>query len=250
MTTLLSLGSIRNVLARLEETIIFGVIERAQFRQNRIIYKPDGVGRGLGGLSLVGFLLRECERSHAKVRRYTGPDEHPFFSGLPAPILPVFRHENPLRPNAINLNVRVRDAYENEIVPLVCESGDDKQWGSSAVNDVYLLQAISKRVHYGKFVAEAKRRAQPRRFAALAATGDDAAILDAVTDAAVEKQVVARVRGKAAALAQEFGARPGRYKVKPSLIAEIYRRWIIPLNKDVQVLYLLARPEPAPRGLR
>jgi chorismate mutase len=250
MRGLLSLGSIRNVLARLEETIIFGVIERAQFKQNRIIYRPDGVGRGLGGLSLVDFLLRECEKAHAKVRRYTSPDEHPFFRGLPVPILPVIQHENPLKPNAVNLNARLRKVYEEEIVRLVCEPGDDGQWGSSAVNDVSLLQAISKRVHYGKFVAEAKRRAQPRRLAALVQEGDRAALLAAVTDAAVEAQVIARVRAKAAALAQEFGPRPGRYKVRPALIAEMYRCWIIPLNKEVQVRYLLADTAPSGGGAR
>jgi len=246
--SLLSLDSIRHVLARLEETIIFGIIERARFKRNEVIYKPDGVGRGLKGQSLVGFLLRECEKSHAKVRRYTSPDEYPFFARLPASILPIVRLESPLRPNAINVNAQVREIYETRMVPLVCEPGDDGQWGSSAVNDVNLLQAISKRVHYGKFVAEAKRRTQPKRLAALAAAGDEAGILAAVTDVSVETRVVARVRAKAATLAQEFGPRPGRYKVKPAIVAEIYRRWIIPLNKEVQVRYLLACHDGDGRG--
>ena len=38
----LSLDSIRSTLIRQEETIIFALIERAQFRQNKICYIPDG----------------------------------------------------------------------------------------------------------------------------------------------------------------------------------------------------------------
>ena len=44
---LLSLDYIRSTLIRQEETIIFALIERAQFRQNDIVYKAGGVP-GLG----------------------------------------------------------------------------------------------------------------------------------------------------------------------------------------------------------
>ena len=36
--------------------------------------------------------------------------------------------------------------------------GDDNNYGSSSMLDVTLLQALSKRIHYGMFVAEAKFR--------------------------------------------------------------------------------------------
>lgn len=41
---LLSLDSIRSTLIRQEETIIFAIIERAQFRMNDIVYQPGGFG--------------------------------------------------------------------------------------------------------------------------------------------------------------------------------------------------------------
>ena len=44
---LLSLDYIRSTLIRQEETIIFALIERSQFRQNPICYEPGGVP-GLG----------------------------------------------------------------------------------------------------------------------------------------------------------------------------------------------------------
>ena len=241
----LALDNIRNVLTRLEETIIFGIIERAQFCQNRIIYQKNGVGKELDGESLVGFLLRESERAYAKVRRYTSPDEHPFFRDLPAPILPALHFKNPLHPNDININDRIRAAYENEIIPFICSPGDDSQWGSSAVNDVMLLQALSKRIHYGKFVAESKYRAQPEFFAPRIKSKDRQGIVEAITDAGVETQVLERVVRKAATYSKELGAGPGQEKVDPELVRDLYARWIIPLNKEVQVLYLLER-SPSP----
>lgn len=41
---ILSLDSIRSTLIRQEETIIFALIERSQFRQNLIVYKKGGFG--------------------------------------------------------------------------------------------------------------------------------------------------------------------------------------------------------------
>ena len=43
----LSLSSIRSTLIRQEETIIFALIERAQFRRNEVVYEVGGVP-GLG----------------------------------------------------------------------------------------------------------------------------------------------------------------------------------------------------------
>ena len=62
---LLSLSYIRSTLIRQEETIIFALIERAQFRQNDICYKVGGVP-GLGvppGSSTAGDKEEEEEFS-------------------------------------------------------------------------------------------------------------------------------------------------------------------------------------------
>ena len=241
MSSQLSLGNIRSTLARLEETIIFGLIERAQFCENRITYERNGVGQQLDGESLLGFLLRECERSHAKVRRYTSPDEHPFYSELPEPILPALSYEDPIVPNTINMNSRIREAYEREIVPRICPPGDDRQWGSSSVNDVSLLQALSRRIHYGKFVAEAKYRNDSARFEPLVRRGDEAELMDTITDRTVEDQVLDRVHHKARAYGQELGKNFRGSTVDPDAVQDIYANWIIPLNKEVQVRYLKIR---------
>ncbi len=246
MNEQLQISNVRHVLVRLEETIIFALIERAQFLQNAPVYEPGRFGAALGGESLCGFLLRECEHSHAKVRRYTSPDEHPFFSDLPEPILPLMGYaDNPLIPNAININARIRSLYEQTLVPLICEPGDDGQYGSSAVSDVACLQALSKRIHYGKFVAESKYRQMAPALRSALDGGADAAILKAITDPQVEEQVLERVGAKAGAYTAELNRNRTSPTVAPEVIAGIYRDWVIPLNKEVQVQYLHLRNRAA-----
>lgn len=47
--------------------------------------------------------------------------------------------------------------------PAITPGGDDGNYGSAATLDVLVLQALSTRIHYGKFVAEAKFRCARRR---------------------------------------------------------------------------------------
>jgi hypothetical protein len=70
----LSLDRIRSILNRLEDTIIFSLIERAQFAHNPKIYER-GVFNELKALQFNGswleWFLKETEAFHAKARRYT-----------------------------------------------------------------------------------------------------------------------------------------------------------------------------------
>lgn len=239
MNEQLLLENIRSVLNRLEETIIFALIERGQFRVNDAIYRPGAFGNVLKGESLSSYLLHETEMLHSRMRRYTSPDEHPFYSDLPEPILPPLRYdENPLHPNTVNINSEIRCIYEKEIVPMICQEGDDQQYGSSAVCDTNCLQSVSRRVHFGKFVAESKYRAEPQRFDRLIAARDANGIEEIITDHDVEKSVLDRVEKKAGIYLRELQA-GGAGKIEPRIVRLIYSRWIIPLNKKVQVLYLL-----------
>ena len=42
--------------------------------------------------------------------------------------------------------------YIEQILPAICQAGEDRHYGSCASADIIALQAISKRVHYGKQV--------------------------------------------------------------------------------------------------
>jgi len=62
--TALDLGNIRYTLIRLEDTIIFNLIERAQFPLNRSVYVAGAVPLpGFDG-SFLDWLLTEVERTH------------------------------------------------------------------------------------------------------------------------------------------------------------------------------------------
>lgn len=92
LSSVLALENIRQTLIRQEDTIIFLLIERAQFARNAAVYKTDVISVPDSGgqqKSLLEYLLRETERVHGKIRRYTSPDEQAFYpDSIPQIILP------------------------------------------------------------------------------------------------------------------------------------------------------------------
>lgn len=241
MRTELELESIRSNLIRQEETIIFSLIERSQFGRNEIIYRQGGIIIPGSDYSFMMHLLHETEKIHARVRRYTAPDEHPFTDGIPAPYLPARGDDWPIRKTDININSTILDAYISRIIPMICEKEDDGNYGSSAVNDIGALQALSKRIHYGKYVAESKYQKDPSGYEPLIRNNDKDGIMDKLTDSAVEKKLLDRVKLKASTYGQEPDAINPTYKIKPEVIQEIYAEIIIPLTKEVEYLYLMER---------
>jgi len=292
---LLSLDYIRSTLIRQEETIIFALIERAQFRQNDVVSEVGGIS-GLGvppgsvdcgeDLSFLEFMMTGTEALHNMVRRYESPEEHAFFpsrlserdnslSELDYPDLLSNGPENDLNWNAI-----LFQKYLKVIVPSVVARGDDEQYGSTCLADIAALQALSKRIHFGKFVAESKYLSNPEGFQRLVDANDADGVMELLTNAKVEEQVLTRARLKAttygrepmlsslpkvkgdndddintsiiaaAAAAAVVAAieavknDPGckiKGKVDPSIIESIYRQLIIPMTKDIEVAYLYLR---------
>ena len=71
--------------------------------------------------------------------------------------------------------------------------------------------------------------------------------MDMLTYAEVEEAIKSRVEMKAKTYGQEvvINAKENQtepvYKIIPSLVADLYGDWIMPLTKEVQVAYLLRR---------
>jgi len=269
----LSLDLIRSVLVRLEDTIIFDLIERAQFAHNPKMYVrgafPELKDMGFDGTWLEWF-LKETETFHAKARRYTSPDEYPFTTNLPAPVLKPLVFPNILYPNSINANASIILFYTRAIVPRITrratlslsafkrstgivgddEYEDDGNYGSAAIIDVEVLQAISKRVHYGKFVSESKFAADPAAFIPHILKPNRQALEALITKPEVERKLLLRLRKKASTYAQEFDPNGdaitgshenGTAKIDVDGVVELYESYIIPLTKEVEVDYLLNR---------
>lgn len=119
-------------------------------------------------------------------------------------------------------------------------------------------------------------RADPEGYTKLIKARDSDAIMALLTDRAVEKKVLQRVRLKAATFGQDIvasplssmdaadspspssgsssgncgvvpmipcseSAEPCRYKVSPDVVAAVYEELVMPLTKEVEVQYLLQR---------
>ena len=148
--------------------------------------------------------------------------------------------ESRIKPNRININDKIKHVYVNTILPAMCAEGDGVDLGSSCTCDVAVLQAFSRRIHYGKFVAEAKFLAEKEKFSKLIRNNDAQGLMDALTHPVVEEKVIERVRNKASHYGTD-GTEQAVYKVQPDVIAKLYKEVLIPLNKQVQVQYLLQR---------
>jgi len=237
MNKQLSLDNIRSVLIRLEQNIIYSLTERALFKQNSEVYKLNSTAAKLPpDFSIMRSLLYETECTQAKVRRFTSPDEESFFKNLPKPILKQLDFAlNPLRKNSVNINDKIIEIYGKNIIPAICEAGDDQQYGSCAVCDVNVLQNLSKRIHYGKFVAESKYRNNHKLYNQLIATNDKDGIWAAITDDNIEEAVLDRITQKSKTYCQEITVS----LMDAQHIVQVYKQFIIPMTKDVQVAYLM-----------
>ncbi|CAM9000058.1 unnamed protein product [Rhodiola kirilowii] len=200
--------------------------------------------------SLVEFIVRETEKLHAQVGRYKSPDEHAFFrDDLPEPVLPPMQYPQLLHPiaDSININEEVWNMYFRDLLPRLVKEGKDGNCGSTAVCDTLCLQALSKRIHYGKYVAEVKFRASPDAYKPAIIVQDRDALMNMLTYQTVEDAIKRRVEMKTRTYGQEVTVKEEEdtadpvYKIKPSLVADLYGDWIMPLTKEVQVEYLLRR---------
>ena len=166
---------------------------------------PGGVKIPNSSLSLFDWMLREQERLQSLVRRYESPDEYPFFPDvLQKPILQPLNYPKILHPNDVDVNKNIKERYISVVLPRVCKQfgrqdrGESQEnYGSAATCDVSCVQALSRRIHFGKFVAESKFQQETEKFVALIKAEDTKGIDAAITNAVVEKKVLERLRLKA-----------------------------------------------------
>ncbi|CAK7353930.1 unnamed protein product [Dovyalis caffra] len=243
-----TLDSIRKALIRQEDTIVFSLIERAKFPMNSALYNQIlNLVPGFSG-PLVDFIAKETEAVQAKAGRYVNPEENPFFpDNLPPSLVPKHNYSQVLHPGAasVSVNKAIWNMYLNQLLPLFIDAGDDGNYASTAASDLSCLQALSRRIHYGKFVAEIKFRDAPHDYEPLIRAKDTDALMKLLTDERVEEMVKKRVEKKAIIFGQDVSlsnnVETGNFKVDPSVVVRLYDEWVIPLTKLVEVKYLLRR---------
>lgn len=247
----LDLGAIRFQLIRLEDTVLFHIIERVQFPYNSTIYKQGAIPIPGSDLSFSDWVLREQEALQSKIRRYQSPDEYPFFpNAMQATILPDLHYPKILWENDVNVNPELKRRYVQTILPAACakpereeRSEAQENYGSAATADVMCLQSLSRRIHFGKFVAESKFQKDPETFVKLIKAEDRDGIDAAITDAKVEKKVLERLRLKAQMYGRDpnFNDDSGVPKINVDAVVAMYKDHVIPLTKLVEVDYLMQR---------
>ncbi|MBD3322406.1 MAG: chorismate mutase [Chitinivibrionales bacterium] len=241
----LDLNAIAEHLESLEETIIFKLIDRAHWRANSVIYEKGRSGfAGNSDKSLFELRLLFQERMDAEFGRFCVPEERPFNKKLPTPGRKVSIDKTGLHTtdyNCINLTSDILTDYL-ALVPCICKAGDDGQYGSSVEHDVYAVQAIARRVHYGAlYVAESKYRQMPEKLKPLIKAEDFNSLYTALTRKDVEEAIVARVREKVISVQSRIRTEI-RHTITPETIVRFYHNCVIPKTKKGEVLYLLNRP--------
>ena len=77
--------------------------------------------------SFLEYMLLETEKLHSKVRRYTSPEEHPFYASyLPSPILPELSYPQQILltgKSAVDVNSEVMRWYVEKIIDRLCKTG-------------------------------------------------------------------------------------------------------------------------------
>ncbi|KAJ2254495.1 chorismate mutase aro7, partial [Coemansia sp. RSA 455] len=148
--------------------------------------------------------------------------------------------------------------------------GDDTNYGSSATRDIECLQALSRRIHYGKFVAESKFQDPESHdeYVRLIREQNRDRLMELLTNSKVEELLLKRLKAKAIIYGQDLSSASldangnvktphesplsspviggkveerAKTRVDYDLVVSLYRDYVIPLTKEVEVEYLLHR---------
>ncbi len=244
MAHVIDLNAIAARLEGLEETIISKLIERAQWKVNKVVYQPGQSGFcGETTKSLFAIRLQFQEEMDARFGRFCVPEERPFSTSLPSPQRLVNLPDTGLHLDdfcKVSLSKDVLQSYLS-LIPRICIEGDDGQYGSSVEHDVYAVQAIARRVHFGAlYVAESKYQSDPHGYEALIRIKDTQSLYEKLTRKEVEDKILQRIRDKVNT-AQAGVNLVVRHKIDPEPVVNYYRDQVIPLTKQGEILYLLNR---------
>ncbi|KAG0472037.1 hypothetical protein HPP92_016583 [Vanilla planifolia] len=197
----ITLDSLRASLEKQEDFIVFSLIERARYPLDSCLW--PFLMSGPEELFLAELFVRTTEAIEAKFGRYQNPEEVPFFSNYlpssPPGLIPSFKFPQVLYPKAASVNVSrtIWEVYFNDLLPQFTTKGDDGNYQQAVASDLICLQALSKRIHLGRFVAEVKYRSSPQDYNPSIRSKDLKTLTELVTSEQVEAMVVKRVKKKA-----------------------------------------------------
>jgi len=236
----MKLEKVRERLIELEDIIIKGLCERANYKQNLAIYEHNAeqfkYNNNFEG-TYFDFMFKQIENVHSIAGRYNCFDEKPFYKGLEE--CQVEREYNSQIPDEIlkfskkiNFSPWIKIGYLNFINEL-CEEGEDANYGDTTLSDIFNLQAISKRIHYGILVMEAKYKDNQSQYDKLLSQNNDISIGSALKNVSVEQKVLQRVKEKSI---------KNGFK-NPNKIVKFFKNCIIPMTIQVELDYIFSKKE-------
>lgn len=129
----------------------------------------------------------------------------------------------------------LRPFYVQTLLAALCApGGGDAERNACLAADMAGLNSLARRLALSIHVATRKREALPDALQAALRTGDPARVEEAITNLAVETDVIARVEKRA----RKNGAPDDTVR----RLADLYANEIIPLSRKIQVHGLLAQP--------
>ena len=129
----------------------------------------------------------------------------------------------------------LRPFYVRTVLAALCApGGGEAERNACLAADMASLNSLARRLALSIHVATRKREALPDALQAALRTGDPARVEQAITNLAVESDVIARVEKRA----RKNGAPDETVR----RLADLYANGIIPLSRKIQVHGLLAAP--------
>jgi chorismate mutase len=192
-----ALSHLRTLIATLDQPLVDALCARARFRRNETLYG-------------------DLEQPPPSLQSIAGP-----FA------------------DAATLAGRVRilrASYLSLLLPTLCEPGADDRGPACVTADAACLDALARRLALSVHVATRKLEALPENLQTAIQDGNPRALEQAITNLAVEDEVLARVKARAADYASRSDI--------AERIATLYADWIIPLSRKIQVYGLLAESAP------
>lgn len=127
---------------------------------------------------------------------------------------------------------RVRGDYATRIAAALCDAPGAASEACACLElDQTIAHAVARRLVLSVAVGQAKERTDSATFAALRQARDARGLEAAITLPDVENQVMERIRG--------LSAQAHASEALAARIAAIYRDWLIPFSRQIQVEALL-----------
>jgi chorismate mutase len=205
-----------DIAARLEafeESIIFRLADRVQYKLNSAIYSQK---------TFLNYMYKSVEQILDESKTIAAKEN---------------LCQDALKD--INLIENIKERYL-DLLNIICEKGDDDEYSATSQADIEVMVAVSKRIHYGSFyVAESKFLSNSKNYIEAVKTGKEA-VIELLTRRDKEEKIIARVTKKLDKI-QAIYTSKFRKKIVAKTIGNFYKDTIIPFTKEGEATYLLRR---------